>query len=148
MTFPNGAYVVEVELDPATGGVRIDRFTGVDDIGRIINPQAAVGQLHGGIAQGIGEALLEGMTFDGDGQLQTGSLMDYALPRADDLPAFDLEQVFTPSPNSPLNVKGAGELPILGAPGAAMNAVVDAMGVRHVNMPLGPEKLWRALKDL
>lgn len=150
-TFPNGSYAVEVEVDPDTGHVRIERFSGVDDLGRVINEQTASGQLHGGIGQAIGEALMEVMVHDPDsGQVLSGSLMDYALPRADDMPMFDLHWAPTASPNSLIGAKGVGEVSSIGAPGVIVNAVLDALrplGVKHLDLPLTPEKVWRAIHD-
>lgn len=149
-TFPNGAYICEVEVDPETGSVHIDRFTGVDDLGRVINEPAALGQLQGGIAQAVGEVLMEGLVYDETGQILTGSLMDYALPRADQVPFMDLNWAPTDSPNALIGAKGVGEVSSIGAPGAIMNAVLDALspkGVRHVDIPLTPEKIWQALNS-
>ena len=148
-TFPNGAYVVEVEVDPDTGQARIDRLTGVDDLGRIIYPESATGQIMGGLAQAAGEVLMEGMVFDASGQPLSGSMMDYAVPRADELPAFTLDWAPTDSPNSLLGVKGVGELSSIGGPGPISNAVHDALvpfGVSHLDMPLTPEKIWWAIR--
>ncbi|MEM7056995.1 MAG: xanthine dehydrogenase family protein molybdopterin-binding subunit [Pseudomonadota bacterium] len=148
-TWPNGAFACEVEVDPDTGGIRVDRFTGITDAGEIINEPAALGQVHGGIGQGLGEALTEGMTFDEDGQPLTGSFMDYGMPRADDLPMLDHDWVYTPSPNSVINAKGIGELSSIGAPGVFLNAVMDALrphGIEHLDMPLTPSKVWQALR--
>jgi carbon-monoxide dehydrogenase large subunit len=148
-TWPNGAFACEVEVDPETGAVRVERFAGVDDLGRVYNPPAAAGQLMGGIAQGIGEALMEGMRFDADGQPLNASFMDYALPRAADLPFIQIGWAPTASPNAVLGAKGVGELGSIGAPGVVVNAVLDALaplGVRHLDMPLTPETLWRALR--
>jgi carbon-monoxide dehydrogenase large subunit len=148
-TFPNGAYVVEVEVAPDTGQVTIARFTGVDDLGRIIHPENAAGQIMGGLAQAVGEVLMEGMVFDETGQPLSGSMMDYAVPRADDLPFFNLDWAPTDSPNSLLGVKGVGELSSIGGPGPISNAVHDALapfGVSHLDMPLTPEKIWRAIQ--
>lgn len=148
-TFPNGAYVAEVEVDPETGLVLVERFTGVDDLGRVIHPAGALGQIHGGIAQEVGEILLEAVRYDPEsGQLLSGTLLDYALPRAEDLPAFEVGFAPTASPNSLIGAKGVGELPSIGAPGPLLNAVLDALrdqGVEHLDPPLTPEKLWRAL---
>jgi carbon-monoxide dehydrogenase large subunit len=147
-TWPNGAFACEVEVDPETGAVRVDRFAGVDDLGRIYNPPAAEGQLHGGIAQGIGEALMEGVRHDADGQPLNASFMDYALPRAADLPWLPVEWLPTGSPNALVGAKGVGELGSIGAPGVVVNAVLDALrplGVRHLDMPLTLERVWRAL---
>ncbi|MEQ8398449.1 xanthine dehydrogenase family protein molybdopterin-binding subunit [Thalassobaculum sp.] len=150
-TFPNGAYAVEVEVDPDTGKVRVDRFTGVDDLGRIINEPTALGQLHGGIAQEIGEALLESVHYDPEsGQLLSGSLMDYCLPRADDIPFMKLGWAPTASPNALIGAKGVGEVSSIGAPGPVMNAVLDALrplGIEHLDTPLTPETVWRAISE-
>ncbi|MEM7744893.1 MAG: xanthine dehydrogenase family protein molybdopterin-binding subunit [Pseudomonadota bacterium] len=148
-TWPNGALAVEVEVDPETGGVRIDRVAGVTDLGRVIDPERAFGQIIGGLGQGVGEALMEGMRFDGDGQPLNASLMDYALPRADDLTMMRHEWAPTGSPNALLGAKGVGELVSIGAPGALANAVLDALaarGVQHVDMPLTPVAIWTALQ--
>jgi carbon-monoxide dehydrogenase large subunit len=147
-TWPNGAYVCEVEVDPETGEVEVDRWTGIDDLGRIIDDAGARGQIQGGIAMGLGEALMEGMRFDRDGQPLTASMLDSALPRADQVPGFVLDWAPTPSPNALLGAKGCGELSAIGAPGPVLNAVLDAlspMGVRHLDMPLTPLKIWQAL---
>ncbi|MEM0990617.1 MAG: xanthine dehydrogenase family protein molybdopterin-binding subunit [Pseudomonadota bacterium] len=147
-TWPNGALAVEVEVDPDTGGIRIDRLAGLTDLGRVIDPQRAFGQIIGGIGQATGEALMEGMRFDADGQPLTGSLMDYGLPRADDLPFMAHDWAPTGSPNAILGAKGVGELSSIGAPGAIVNAVIDALsdrGVRHIDMPLTPVTVWQAL---
>ncbi len=148
-TFPNGGYAVEVEIDPDTGAVRVERFTGVDDLGRVINEPTALGQLHGGIAQEIGEVLLEAVRYDPEsGQLLSGSLMDYCLPRADDMPFFTLAWAPTASPNALIGAKGVGEVSSIGAPGPVMNAVLDALrplGIEHLDTPLTPETVWRAI---
>jgi carbon-monoxide dehydrogenase large subunit len=124
---PGGTYICEVEVDPATGVVRVDRFSAVDDFGTIINPMIVEGQVHGGLAQGIGQALLENCVYDRDsGQLLTGSFMDYAMPRADDLPDFKLGTVCTPCTHNPLGTKGCGEAGAIGSPPAVINAVLDA----------------------
>ena len=149
-TWPNGAFACEVEVDPETGAVRVDRFTGVDDLGRVFNPPAALGQLHGGIAQGIGEALMEGVRIDPDGQPLNASFMDYPLPRASDVPLMDIGWLPTGSPNALVGAKGVGELGSIGAPGVVVNAVLDALrplSVRHLDMPLTPERVWRALRS-
>lgn len=148
LTIPNGAYVCEVEVDPATGQVTIMRFTAVDDIGRRLNPLLAEGQIHGGIAQGIGQALYERTVYDKDtGQLLSGSLMDYCLPRADDMPSFDLFAADHPTPSNPLGMKGAGEIGCIGAPAAVINAIADAIGHHDIDMPATPESVWRALNE-
>ena len=148
-TFPSGAHIAEVEIDLETGQVAVVNFTASDDFGRIINPLIVAGQVHGGLAQGIGQALLEGCVYDkASGQLLSGSYNDYAMPRADDLPAFALSTNVTLCTHHPLGVKGCGEAGAIGAPAAISNAVVDALksyGVRHVEMPATPEKLWRAI---
>jgi carbon-monoxide dehydrogenase large subunit len=148
-TFPSGAYVAEVEIDPDTGTLEICSFNASDDFGRIINPMIVSGQVHGGLAQGIGQALLEGCVYDKTtGQLLTASYNDYAMPRADDLPSFSLSTHATLCTHNPLGVKGCGEAGAIGAPAAISNAIVDALkghGVRHVEMPATPEKIWRAI---
>jgi len=147
-TAPNGAYVFEVEIDPQTGGVRIDRVTGVNDLGHIVNLQTTEGQLHGAIAQAVGEVLMEAVCYDAQGQIINGSLMDYALPRADDLPSMNLSFAETDSPQSELGVKGVGEVASIGAPGALMNAVHDALAshrIRHMDIPLTPLRIWQGI---
>jgi aerobic carbon-monoxide dehydrogenase large subunit len=150
-TFPSGAHIAEVEIDPDTGRLEIVKFTASDDFGRIINPMIVAGQVHGGLAQGIGQALLEGCVYDkASGQLLTGSYNDYAMPRADDLPSFALSTHATLCTHNPLGVKGCGEAGAIGAPAALTNAVVDALkplGVRHVEMPATPERLWRTIRQ-
>ncbi len=147
--FPYGAHVCEVEIDPETGALTIVRYTAVDDVGRAINPMVVDGQTHGGAAQGIGQALWEACTYDAEGQLLSASFMDYAMPRADMLPSFttDISQVLTPK--NKLGVRGAGEGGTTGALGAVVNAVVDALaefGVTHIEMPVTPERVWRAIQ--
>ena len=144
-TYPNGCHICEVELDPETGAATIERYTIVDDFGRAMNPKLLEGQVQGGTVQGIGQALLEQAVYDADGQLLTGSFMDYAMPRAGDLPGLECSFHHVPCATNPLGVKGAGEAGAVGAPAAVVNAVVNALGVRHVDMPLTPEKLWRSL---
>jgi aerobic carbon-monoxide dehydrogenase large subunit len=150
-TFPSGAHIAEVEIDPDTGHLTIVNFTASDDFGRIINPMIVAGQVHGGLAQGIGQAVLEGCVYDKEtGQLLTGSYNDYAMPRADDLPNFALSTHVTLCTHNPLGVKGCGEAGAIGAPAAIANAIVDALkplGVRHVEMPATPEKLWRLIQQ-
>ncbi len=145
-TFPAGVYVCEVEVDPDTGAARIDRWVAVDDFGNVINPMIVEGQIHGGLAQGIGQALLEGATYSGDGQLLTASYMDYCLPRATHLPSFQVALVNTPCPSNPLGVKGCGEAGAIGAPAAVINAITDALGHEELAMPATPMALWRALR--
>ena len=143
-TYPNGCHICEVEVDADTGGVVIERYTIVDDFGRAMNPKLLEGQVQGGTVQGIGQALLEHAVYDPQtGQLLTGSFMDYAMPRAGDLPRLDCRFHHVPCTTNPLGVKGAGEAGAVGAPAAVVNAVVDALGVRHVDMPLTAEKIWR-----
>ena len=148
-SWPNGAQVCEVEIDPDTGKVEVVRMTSVDDIGRIINHMIVAGQVQGGIAQGLGQALLERAVYDDSGQLITGSLMDYCVPRADDLPAMtNLFDESVPCKTNLLGVKGCGEIGTIGAVPAAVHAVLDALadrGVRHIEMPMTPEKVWRLL---
>ncbi|WP_395712920.1 xanthine dehydrogenase family protein molybdopterin-binding subunit [Reyranella sp.] len=148
-SFPTGVMVCEVEVDPETGEVRIDRLTEVADCGVVVNPRLLAGQIHGGIAHGLGNALSEQAIYDEEtGQLLTGTLMDYALPRADDVPDFTVETIVTPSPNNFMGIKGVGELPTNGAPAALANAVLDALaplGVRHLDMPLTAHKVWQAI---
>jgi carbon-monoxide dehydrogenase large subunit len=148
--FPNGCHVCEVEIDPETGKVEIARFTAVDDSGVIINPLLFEGQIHGGIAMGIGQALLEKVAYESSsGQLLSGSFLDYGMPRADDMPSFHLDELGTACKTNPLGVKGAGESGTVGAPPAVINAIVDALasyGVVDVEMPATPERVWQAIK--
>ena len=150
-TYPNGCHVAEVEVDPETGVVALTAYTAVDDYGRRVNPMIVEGQLHGAIAQGAGQAMLERTVYDAaTGQLLSGSLMDYALPRADHLPNLATGDHETPSPNNPLGIKGAGEGGAIGAPPAVMNAVLDALaqlGVARIDMPATPERVWRAVRE-
>ena len=145
-TYPAGAYVCEVEVDPATGTVRIDRFTACDDFGNVINPMIVEGQVHGGLVQGLGQALLENCVYDPEsGQLLSGSYMDYAMPRADDMPHFTVETVKgTPCTHNPLGVKGCGEAGAIGSPPALINAICHALGVKDVPMPASPYNVWKA----
>jgi carbon-monoxide dehydrogenase large subunit len=149
-TYPAGSYVCEVEVDPETGVVRIDRFAACDDFGNVINPMIVEGQVHGGLAQGIGQALLEHGIYNEDGQLVTGSYMDYAMPRADDLPKFTVETAKgTPCTHNPLGVKGCGEAGAIGSPAAVINAITDAlshMGVTDVPMPATPHTVWKTIR--
>jgi aerobic carbon-monoxide dehydrogenase large subunit len=152
-TFPNGCYVAEVEIDRETGLADVVRMTAVDDVGRVVNPMIVHGQVHGGLAQGIGQALWESVVFDADtGQLLSGSLMDYVLPRADTLPDFAVfNDESWPTPSNPLGAKGAGESGAVGAPPAVVAAILDALspyGVRNLDMPLTAEKIWRAIYGL
>jgi carbon-monoxide dehydrogenase large subunit len=148
-TYSSGAHAAVVEVDPETGTVRILRYAAVDDCGTMINPMVVEGQVHGGIAHGIGNALFEEVVYDAAGQLMTGTLMDYALPRASDVPPLEVLHVVTPSPLNPLGVKGAGEGGTLPAPAAIANAVADALrplGVEITEMPLTRERLWLRLR--
>ncbi len=147
-TFPHGCHIAEVEVDPETGVAQVVRFTVADDIGRVVNPMIVDGQIHGGVAQGIGQALLEGCVYDASsGQLMTGSFMSYTMPRAADVPMFKIGMQETPCPHNPLGVKGCGEVGAIGAPPAVIGAVCDALGIRHIEMPATPEKIWKALAE-
>jgi carbon-monoxide dehydrogenase large subunit len=152
-TYPAGAYSCEVELDPETGHVKIERFSAADDFGNIINPMIVSGQVHGGIAQGIGQAMMEGCAYDSDGQLLSASYMDYAMPRAEDLPFYTVDHSCqTPCTHNPLGVKGCGEAGAIGSPPSLVNAVLDAINsgpgkkVAHINMPLTPSRVWAAMQ--
>ncbi|MBB4633822.1 xanthine dehydrogenase family protein molybdopterin-binding subunit [Sphingosinicella soli] len=148
-TFPNGCHIAEVEIDPETGRVQVARYSIVDDFGTLVNPRLVEGQVHGGIAQGLGQALLENVVYDDSAQLLTGSFMDYGIPRADDMPRdiiFHSRPV--PNPNNPLGAKGCGEAGTIGAMPSIMNAIVDALGGTHVDMPATPETLWRVCRAL
>jgi carbon-monoxide dehydrogenase large subunit len=151
-TYPAGAYACEVEVDPETGRVTIDRFSAADDFGNVVNPMIVSGQVHGGLAQGIGQALLENCAYDENGQLLSGSFMDYAMPRADDLPFYSVDHsCVTPCTHNPLGVKGCGEAGAIGSPPAVVNAVIDALHraghthVTHIDMPLSPSRVWAAM---
>jgi len=149
-TFPAGTHICEVEVDPDTGVVEVASFTACDDFGNIINPMIVEGQVHGGVAQGLGQALLEHCVYDREtGQLLSGSMMDYALPRADDMPPFNVQTKVTPCTHNPLGAKGCGEAGAIGAPAAFMNAVLDALaplGVKHLDMPASPHRVWSAIR--
>ncbi|HUK10733.1 MAG TPA: xanthine dehydrogenase family protein molybdopterin-binding subunit [Stellaceae bacterium] len=151
VTFPNGCHIAEVEIDPETGNVALLRYTAVDDYGRLINPMLTAGQVHGGVAQGIGQALTEHTVYDPQsGQLLSGSFMDYALPRADDLSSFDLILVEVPTRANPLGVKGSGQAGCIAAPQTIMNAILDALaplGIRHLDMPATPHRIWCAIQQ-
>ncbi len=150
-TFPNGAHVCELEIDPATGHVRIDRYTVVDDFGVVLNPMIVAGQVHGGVGQGLGQALLEQVVYDTEtGQLLSGSFMDYGMPRADDMTEIDFRYEEIPCQNNPLGVKGCGEAGAIGAPPAIINGILDALGelgVTAIDMPATPEAVWRTIRD-
>jgi carbon-monoxide dehydrogenase large subunit len=145
-SFPSGAFICEVEVDPDTGHTEIVQFTSADDFGTIINPMVVEGQVHGGVAQGIGQAMLEHVIYDEAGQLLTGSYMDYTMPRAADLPFYDVSHHSTPSPNNPLGIKGCGEAGAIGAPPAVINAITDAIGSNDLEMPATPQAVWRAIQ--
>ncbi len=144
-TFPSGVHIAEVEIDPETGNTRVERWTAVDDFGNLINPMIVEGQVHGGIAQGIGQALLERTVYDDTGQLLTASYMDYCMPRASDLPSFDVAMTNTPCPSNPLGVKGCGEAGAIAAPAALINAITNALGHEDIEMPATPGAVWRAV---
>jgi carbon-monoxide dehydrogenase large subunit len=150
-TFPNGCHAAEIEMDPETGAVTLERYAAIDDYGRLINPMLTVGQVQGGLAQGIGQALLEHTVYDGrSGQLLSGSFMDYALPRAADLPPLDITLAELPTAVNPLGVKGAGQAGCIAAPQTIINAILDALaplGIEHIDMPATPERVWRAIRS-
>ena len=146
-TYPAGTHIAEVEIDKETGVVRLVNFVAVDDFGTVINPMIVDGQVHGGVAQGAGQALLEHGIYDGDGQLVTGSYMDYCMPRADDLPDFVVDATVTPCTHNPLGAKGCGEAGAIGSPAAIINAVTDALGVKDIAMPATSEQVWRRLQE-
>jgi aerobic carbon-monoxide dehydrogenase large subunit len=146
-TFPAGSYVCEVEIDPDTGVTKVERFSAVDDFGKIINPMIVEGQVHGGLTQGIGQALTENCHYDPEsGQLVTGSFGDYSIPRADDVPSYQLDTRETPCTHNPLGVKGCGEAGAIGAPAAVMNAITDALGIKDLPMPATAETVWKAIR--
>jgi carbon-monoxide dehydrogenase large subunit len=148
-TYPFGTHICVVEVDPETGQVKILRYLAVDDVGKRINPLIVDGQIHGGIAQGVAQALWEGAVYDANGQLTSGSMMDYTVPKATHFPSFELGSTETPSPTNPLGVKGVGETGAIASTPAVVNAVMDALspfGVKHLDMPLTPEKVWRAVR--
>ena len=149
-TYPFGAHIAIVEVDGDTGQVKLKRFIAVDDVGNVINPMIVDGQIHGGVAQGVGQALFEEVVYNEDGQIINGSYMDYTMPRADDLPMFEVDRTVTPCPHNPLGVKGAGEAGTIGSTPAVVNAVMDAlspMGIKDLRMPLTPERVWRAMNS-
>jgi len=148
-SFPNGCHICEVEVDPETGAVSVERYTVIDDIGTVINPLLARGQIMGGVAQGAGQALCEDIVYDGDGQQVTGTLLDYAIPRADTLSSIQIDFSPVPSKSNPLGIKGVGEGGTVAATPTVMNAIVDALaplGVSDVAMPATPERIWRAIR--
>ncbi|MGQ0662751.1 MAG: xanthine dehydrogenase family protein molybdopterin-binding subunit [Pseudomonadota bacterium] len=149
-TFPAGCHIAEVEIDPDTGVTSVAKFTAADDVGRVINPMIVEGQVQGGVAQGIGQALLEGCVYDANGQLLTGSYLDYCMPRADNTPPIGVSTHVTLCAHNPLGVKGCGEVGSIGSPPAIINAVVDALahlGVRHLEMPATPQKVWQTIRS-
>jgi carbon-monoxide dehydrogenase large subunit len=149
-SFPGGAHICEVEVDPETGDVDVVGFTAVDDVGRVVNPMIVEGQVHGGLAQGVGQATLEGCVYDEDGQLLSGSYMDYTMPRADDLPSFSVATQGVMGASNPLEVKGVGEVGAIGSPPAVVNAILDALaplGVEDISMPATSQKVWQAIQD-
>jgi carbon-monoxide dehydrogenase large subunit len=149
-TFPNGCHVAEVEVDPDTGTIAIVKYTGVNDFGVEVNPLMVAGQVHGGVAQGIGQALMECVSYDSSGQPITGSFMDYAMPRAGDIPEMVLDSYPSPATTNPLGTKGCGEAGCAGSLSTVVNAVMDALsdvGVKHINMPLTPERVWQAIQQ-
>jgi aerobic carbon-monoxide dehydrogenase large subunit len=149
-TYPFGTHVAVTEVDIESGKVTLERYIAVDDVGNVINPMIVDGQLHGGIAQGVAQALWEGAEYDPNGQLLTGSFMDYAIPRADQLPMFETDRTVTPSPVNPLGIKGAGEAGAIASPVAVVNSVMDALapfGITHIDMPLTPSRIWQAVQD-
>ena len=148
--FPNGSHICELEIDEETGEVEIVRYSVVDDVGTVLNPLLLKGQIVGGIAQGVGQVLMEDIRFDSEGQVLTGSFMDYAMPRATDISAIEVKSNPVPTRTNPLGVKGAGEAGCVGAMPAVANALVDALshlGIRHVEMPATPERLWRVIRE-
>jgi carbon-monoxide dehydrogenase large subunit len=148
--FPNGCHVAEVEIDPDSGITQVVKYSAVNDFGNVINPLLVDGQIHGGVVQGIGQALTEQTVYDSDGQLLSGSLMDYALPRAGDAPDFTVVSHPVPAKTNPLGVKGCGEAGCAGGLASVMNAVVDALsplGIRHIDMPATPRRVWQAIQD-
>ncbi|MDP7528182.1 MAG: xanthine dehydrogenase family protein molybdopterin-binding subunit [Candidatus Marinimicrobia bacterium] len=149
-TYPFGAHICVVEVDKDTGEVKVVKYVAVDDVGNVINPMIVDGQVHGGVAQGIGQALFEGAVYDDSGQLLTGSMLDYCMPRADNFPMFETDRTVTPCPHNPLGVKGVGETGTIGSTPAVVNAVVDALsdyGVKDLQMPLTPERVWKAMQN-
>jgi carbon-monoxide dehydrogenase large subunit len=148
-TFPFGTHICVVEVDGATGQVEIKRYVAVDDVGKVINPMIVEGQVHGGIVQGVAQALWENAVYADNGQLASGTLMDYALPRASDFPHLETARTETPTPVNPLGVKGAGETGTIASAPAVVNAVMDALaplGIRHIDMPLTAERVWKAMQ--
>jgi carbon-monoxide dehydrogenase large subunit len=149
-SWPGGAHAAVVEVDMETGNVELLRYVAVDDVGKVVNPTIVDGQIHGGIAQGVAQALFEEAVYDDDGSLLTSSMTSYLVPSAAELPSFELDRTETPSPTNPLGVKGVGETGAIASPAAVMNAVADALapfGVTDIDMPATPERVWRALEE-
>jgi carbon-monoxide dehydrogenase large subunit len=150
LTFPFGSYICVVDIDRGTGEVKIRRFVAVDDCGHIINPMIVEGQIEGGLTMGLAPAMYEEIVYDQNGQNLSGTLADYLLPTAVESPRWELGKTVTPSPHHPIGAKGVGESPTVGAPPAIANAVVDALwhlGVRHIDIPITPQKVWRLLRE-
>ena len=148
--FPFGTHITVVDVDPESGEIAFERYVAVDDVGNQINPKIVEGQVHGGIAQGVGQALYEDAVYDSNGSLTTGSMQDYAVPKAEHIPTMETDSTVTPAPQNPLGVKGVGEAGTIAAPQAVVNAVCDALepfGVDHIDMPITPEKVWQAVSD-
>ena len=150
-TFPNGCHICEVEIDPDTGFLEIMKYTVVDDVGVVVNPLTLKGQIHGGVVQGLGQVMMEDLVYDEqNGQLLTGSFMDYAMPRAEDFCLFEVAANEIPTQTNPIGAKGAGEAGTVGSIACAMNAIMDALkplGIRHIDLPATPQKLWRAIEE-
>ncbi len=149
-SWPSGAHVAIVEVDTETGDARLDRYIAVDDVGTVINPMVVDGQVVGGVAQGVAQALYEEAVYDEDGNLLTGSMLQYLVPSAAELPSLELARTETPSPTNPLGVKGVGETGTIAAPAAVMNALIDSLshlGVEELDMPATPERVWRAIEE-
>ena len=148
--FPNGCHIAEVEVDPETGAAQVVKYCAVNDFGTVINPMLVEGQIQGGVMQGLGQVLLEGAVYDADGQLVTGSFMDYAMPRAHDAPMIEVANHPVPTKSNPLGAKGCGEAGTSGGLPAVANAVIDALseyGIRHLEMPMTPARIWAAIED-
>ena len=148
-TFPNGCHIAEVEVDPETGVVTVERYTAVDDFGVVVNPMLVAGQVHGGVVQGIGQALYENAVYDEAGQLVSGSLMDYCMPRADGVPSMTVSTVEVPCKNNEMGVKGCGEAGSVASPASVINGIIDALqhlGVTEVDMPATPEAIWQVIQ--
>jgi carbon-monoxide dehydrogenase large subunit len=148
--FPFGAHIVVAEVDKETGEIKLLRYVAIDDIGNVINPLLVDGQLHGGIAQGLGPALLEEVVYSEDGQLLSGTFMDYAIPKAKHMPWIESDRTVTPAPGNPLGAKGVGEAGTIGSLPAIVNAVVDALsplGIQHIDIPMTPQRVWKAIQE-